>query len=119
MTWGAVAQREGCGLLPCVGEPVHVDQFWGVGPVLGDHRERAAGVHGLQLCVVADQQHFCASGVGEVGDTVQREGAGEGGFVDDDELPWLEGGAVEKVVVLPFRGVFGGDPEIVAQYPPI
>lgn len=115
----SVAQREGCGLLPCVGEPVHADRFWGVGPVLGDHRERAAGVHGLQLCVVADQQHFCASGVGEVGDAVQREGAGEGGFVDDDELPWLEGGAVEKVVVLSFRGVFGDDPEIVAQYPPI
>ena len=37
------------------------------------------------------------------------------GFVDDDELPRLEGGVVAEVVVPPFRGVLGGDPEIVGQ----
>jgi hypothetical protein len=50
---------------------VNVDQFGGVGSVSGDHRERAAGVHGLQLGVVADQQHLRARVLGEVGDAVQ------------------------------------------------
>ena len=98
-----------------MGEAVNVDQFGGVVPVVGDHRERAAGVDGLQLGVVADQQHLRARVLGEVGDAVQRQGAGEGGFVDDDELTRLEGGAVEEVVLPPLRRVLGRDPEIVGE----
>jgi hypothetical protein len=68
----------------------------------------------LQLGVVADQQHLRA-GLGEVGDAVQGQGAGQGGFVDDDELARLERGAVDEVVLPPLRRVLRRDPEIVGE----
>ena len=71
----SVAEAERSALLPAVGEAVDVDQLGGVVPVSGDHRERAACVHGLQLGVVADQQHLRSSSLSKVRDAVEREGA--------------------------------------------
>ena len=65
--------------------------------------------------VVADQQQLRARVLGEVGDAVQGQGAGEGGFVDDDELARFEGGAVDEVVLPPLRRVLGRDSEVVGE----
>ena len=41
--------------------------------------------------------------------------AGQGGFVNDDQLPGGEGVPFGEVVLPPHRGVLGGDPEIVGE----
>jgi len=52
----AVPQLQGRGLLPGVGEAVDIDEFGGIVSVVDQQDERAAGVHGLGLGTVADQQ---------------------------------------------------------------
>ena len=110
-----VPQAEGGGLLPLVGEPVHVDQLGGVVAVVDEQRERAAGIDGLELRVVADQQHLRPSLGREVRDAVQGQGAGEGGFVHDDELASAERVSVDEVVLPPLRGVLGRDSQIIGE----
>ncbi|MPM81900.1 hypothetical protein SDC9_128957 [bioreactor metagenome] len=70
----------------------------------------------MQLGIVANQQHLRAGILGKVGNTVQRQSARQGGFVDDDELPRLEGGAVQEMVLPPLRGVLGRDAEVIGEH---
>lgn len=51
----SVSQCEGGGLLPLVGEPVHVDQLRRIVPVTDEESEGASGIDGLELGEVADQ----------------------------------------------------------------
>src|SRR2546421_226081 len=64
---------------------------WGVrgevGPVGGKHVERAAGLDRAELGPIPDEQDLGVDGAGGFHDGVEGEGAGQGGFVDDDQLP--------------------------------
>jgi hypothetical protein len=54
---------------------------------VGDQPDRAAGLDGTQLLVIADQPHIGAAAQGVADDLVQGVGARHGGLVDDqDEL---------------------------------
>ena len=112
----AVSQLQGCGLLPGVGEAVNVDQLGGIVAVVDQQAEHTTGVDGLELGIVTDQQHLRPRLLSCLRDPVQGEGAGEGGFVDDDELPGLEGGAGVLVGGPPLRRVLRGDPQILGQH---
>ena len=54
----AVARVQEGGRLQCVGEAVDIHQLGGVSPVVEKKSEGAARVDGLELDVVADQQHL-------------------------------------------------------------
>ena len=60
-----------------------------VGSVGGQEVERAAGGDGVQLGGVADEQQFRAGLGGLLAELVEGEGAGQGRFVEDDQLPWV------------------------------
>ena len=112
----AMPQLQGRGLLPDVGESVDIDQFGSIVAVVDQQAERTASVDGLELCVVADQQHLRPRFLGCLRDPIQGQGAGEGGFVDDDELPGLEGRAGVLVGGPPLRRVLRLNAQIVGQH---
>ena len=112
----AVAELERCGLLPFVGEPVHIGELRGVGAVGGEEREGATGVDGLQLGVVADQQQLPASLRHETGDLVERAGARQRRLVEDHQLPGAQRqDGASSVIVEPLRRVLGGDTEVAGE----
>jgi hypothetical protein len=84
----SAAQREAGVAFPGVGEAPDVGEF-GVG-VSRDEAEGAAGVGRGELSVVSDKQQFGAGRVGGAGECGEFQGAGHGGFVDDDELVLVE-----------------------------
>ena len=59
----AAAQREGRVLLPLVGEAVDLGQLGCVRTAVDEEREGSAGVDGLKLVGVADEQHLGARGL--------------------------------------------------------
>jgi len=99
------SEIEGRGLLPLVDEPVHLDQFRCVLPRGREERERSPSVDCLELCPVPHQQHFRTAFGRQRGESVQRECAGQGGFVDDHQLTPAEGGPAVVMLVEPLRGV--------------
>ena len=109
------AQVERGVLLPLVREPVDLGEFWGVVPGLCQQGESAAGVDGLELRPVADQQHFGARRGGKPGQPVECQRPRQRGFVDDDELARPELGSPVVVFVQPLRGVVAGDTEVVGE----
>ena len=50
------------------------------------HRERASCVDRLQLRVVPDKEYLGAASIANRADAIERQRAGEGCLVDDDEL---------------------------------
>ncbi len=93
-----------------------IDQLGSIVTVVNQQAERAAGIDGLQLRGVTDQQHLRPRLLRSLRDPVQGEGAGEGGFVDNDELPGLEGGAGVLVGGPPLRRVLRGNPQVIGQH---
>ena len=53
---------------------------------MGDQPDRAAGLDGTQLLVIADQPHIGAAAQGVADDLVQGVGARHGGLVDDQDV---------------------------------
>src|SRR5699024_5542811 len=101
----AVAELQGGGLLPGVGEAVQVVKLRGVVARADEQAERAACIDRLELAPVSDQQSLRAGLLDLARDPIQRRGASEGGFIDDDELTRLERGAVHEMVLPPLRRV--------------
>ena len=84
--WVAGAQLAGRGGFPPVSEPPQRRELRGPA-AFGEQVERPAGVDGGQLGVVADDQHLRPRCGRLGGQGVQGERAGQGRFVDDQELP--------------------------------
>ena len=57
---------------------------------MGDQPDRAAGLDGTQLLVIADQPHIGAAAQGVADDLVQGVGARHGGLVDDQDVAGTE-----------------------------
>jgi len=85
--------------LPFVNEPVQVDELRWIWAVVDQHRERASCVDGLQLGVIADEEHLRADISSKRGDAVEEQCARQRCFVDDHELGGTEGFAVCQVVL--------------------
>ncbi len=103
-----LAQGAGGVGLPPVGEPPQRPQ-----PVRaaggGEQAERAAGVDGAELVVVADEQQLGPGGSGLGGEVVEGEGAGQGRLVDDEQRPGPQPPAVLLRVEPVQRGVDAAD----------
>ena len=74
-----------------------------------------AGVDGLELVGVADEQHLGARACGDPGEPIECHGVGEGRLVDDHQLAAAELGPAVVVLVEPLRRVLARDAEVVGQ----
>ncbi|MEO5310998.1 hypothetical protein QKE30_03065 [Corynebacterium sp. c24Ua_83] len=107
----AVPEIPGGGLLPVVDEPAHGVQLRRPPAGAHEHPERPTRFHRGQLCPVPDQ-HDLRSDLGSMrGESVQGQGASEGGLVDDHQLPGPQIPPAFVVFVEEFRHVLRLYPE--------
>ena len=82
---------------------------------MDEERECPAGGDRLQLRPVTHQQDLRPHLNRVLRDAIQRESAGERGFIHDHELTLTERRAGVLVVLPPLRGVLRPDTEIVGE----
>jgi len=85
----AAAQTEARLGLPAVGEAVDLGEFEGaVG--MGEVREHPAGSDGVELVMVAGEQHLAAGVDDQPGNRVEVVSARHGGLIDDHQVAGSE-----------------------------
>lgn len=111
-----IAEVEGCVLLPRVLEAMDVCELGSIGACVDQHPERAARIDRLQLRPVPHQEDLRTRVHRDSADAIEGQRAGEGCFVDDDELAGAHRRVPLAIVEQPLGRVLSGDTEVVGKF---